>query len=220
MNCVKRCLGATTVILAFIIASAYIPVTTYQGVNGEVRAIKIPLYVKAAGFLYRDHQYKMLADDITAGHKEDLMKVIAIYRWTVNNIKHVPSGFKVVDDHIWDIIVRGYGEADQMADVFTTLASYSGRPSFWDKISVPGSDKDMVLSFVKIKDRWYVFDIYNAKFFIKAEDLAEETPYGVPYSEYVNAVPKDKFRKYIQRPDKQKVAGRIIFEIKKVFGGK
>src|SRR3989338_4091547 len=80
------------------------PLKTRQGVNGVVETKKIALYAKACGYLYRDYQYKSLSGDIVKGVKGDVERVMAIYNWTVNNIKKSPKGFQIVDDHIWDII--------------------------------------------------------------------------------------------------------------------
>jgi len=158
------------VVFVVIIAALNFPMTTRQGISGELFVRKIPLYAKMGGFLYRDYQYKDLSRRITAAVEGDTAKVKALYSWTVENIVLPPKGFPVVDDHIWDIIVRGYGTAGQMADVFSTLASYAGYEAFWEKISAGKSKERIALSFVKIGGKWRVFDVFRKKCFFSEKD--------------------------------------------------
>ena len=109
---------------------AALPATTRQGLNFEVSARRTPLYIKAMEFLVRDHEYRRLADEITAGATTDEQRALALFGWTRTHIRPRPGGWPVVDDHILNIIIRGYGEDDQMADVFTTLTTYAGVPAF------------------------------------------------------------------------------------------
>jgi len=201
-------------VLTFVILALNIPLNTKQGVNFVVTTKKIPLYVKTCGFFYRDYQYRALSDRITKDIKDHRERVAAIFEWTVENIKRKPEGFVIIDDHIWNIIVRGYGIADQMADVFTALASYAGYEAFW--IS-PKISRHLMLSFVKIDGKWHIFDVYNKKSFIEGDDLNALTPYGLTYNEALERIDKKYFKSGIRRADKQKFFPRIIFEIKKFF---
>ncbi|GEM_PF-2268238 len=194
-----------------------IPLKTRQGINGVVFTRNIPLYAKLSGFFYRDYQYKDLSGRIVNGIEGDIGKIEALYGWTVKNIRKRPEDFPVVDDHIWDIIVRGYGGFDQMADVFTTLASYAGYDAFWNVLRINGVRGGLILSFVKIGDKWHVFDIRGKKPFMTAENLKLSTVYGPTYEEYMNTMEKGIFEIYIKRPDKQKIFPRIVNEIRKMF---
>jgi len=212
----KLTLCAVFVLLAIFVFN--IPVTTRQGINGVVFTRKIPLYVKISGFLYRDYQYKRLSENITSGIKGDIDKINALYDWTIDNIRKPPVGFPIIDDHIWDIIVRRYGLSDQMADVFTTLASYAGYEAFWQKLYAGKIKKPIVLSFVGIGDNRYVFDIYGRKGFMSKEDLAAPTRYGPTYAEYLQMMSEIKLTPRTSRPDKQKIFPRLKYEFNKIFG--
>ena len=201
--------------LAVLILVFNIPVKTLQGIEGKVFIRKIPLYVKLCGFLYRDHQYKYLSRRITDNIEGDIDKVMAMYNWTIANIRRCPKGFLNFDDHIWNIVVRGYGSGDQKADVFTTLASYAGYEAYWAKLDTDTVREKIILSFVKIGDDWHIFDVHEKKYFISSEDLMQPTPYGPTYSEYLNSMDKAKFEKGMQRPRNQKIIPRIVNEFKK-----
>ena len=84
---------------------------------------------------------------------------LAIFEWTHTNIPRTPEGWTIVDDHVLNIIIRGHGMADQIADVFVTLAVYAGVPAFFKVLREPGPDRQLVLSFARIDGRWNVFDV-------------------------------------------------------------
>ncbi|MBI3011124.1 MAG: transglutaminase domain-containing protein [Candidatus Omnitrophica bacterium] len=138
------------------------PATTRQGVNFEVSAKRMPLYVKTIDFLHRHSHYQLLANEITRGLRSDRERVLAVFEWTRRHIRHTPKGWPVVDDHVLDIIIRGHGLDDQMADVFTTLTTYAGVPAFW----WPGS---VVVSFARVDGRWRMFDVANGLIFTDAQ---------------------------------------------------
>ncbi|MFA6355615.1 MAG: hypothetical protein WCY23_00750, partial [Candidatus Omnitrophota bacterium] len=71
---------------AAAILALNIPVTTRQGVNFEIREIRIPLYLKALDFMDRYYNYGALADRITSGEKSGFGKAVAILKWTKENI--------------------------------------------------------------------------------------------------------------------------------------
>ena len=136
------------------------PATTRQGIDFAVSTKTIPLYAKALAFLHRDAEYRLLAREITAHAATDEAKALAVFDWTRRHIARTPPGWPVVDDHILHIIIRGHGLEDQMADVFTTLTTYAGVRAFWRQARVderPG----IVCSFVKLGNRWAVFDVGN-----------------------------------------------------------
>lgn len=206
-------------LLIFICVTAVLnlPLTTKQGIDGVLTVKRIPLYVKACGFFYRDYQYFDLAREITRGITDDNSRVKAIYEWTVQNIKRQPSDLPVIDDHIWDIIVRRYGTSDQMADVFTTLASYAGYEAFWDKGRLSDTGKNIILSFVKIGGTWYIFDIDNKRYLLDMGELTDDESEDRMYAEYMKVIDGSKFRGDFRRPDKQKIVHRILYEIKGIF---
>lgn len=143
-----------------------LPVTTRQGVNFEVSSHRLPLYVKVLDFLQRHAHYRLLARQITAECGRDpARRALAIFDWTREHVPPTPAGAPVIDDHILHIIIRGHGTGDQMADVFTTLATYAGLPAFWRVLKVPGAEHELILSFVKVGDGWAAFDVQRGLVF-------------------------------------------------------
>jgi len=203
-------------VFAGIILILNIPVKTRQGVDGALFIKKLPLYVKTCGFLCRNYQYGALAASITKGIKNDRDKILAIYTWTVENIQPTPKSLPVVDDHIWNIIIRRYGGIDQTADVFTTLAYYAGYEAFFEALCI-NEDKKLVLSFVRTGNEWHIFDVFNKRPFIAEGDLAIATPYGPTYNEYLKTMDMALFESRIRRPGKQAPLSRAIYEIKEFF---
>jgi len=171
------------------------PVTARQGINGQVFVRRIPLWVKVAEFLVRDHHYRNLARTITASAEGPQEKVLAIFEWTRTHLRHQPPDLPIVDDHVYSIIVRGYGTSDQFADVFTTLCAYAGIPATMDRVSEPSGDR-LYLAMVRLNDRWYPLDPYHGVYFqhedgrlVSLEELIKDprllaiTQRGVPAAE-------------------------------------
>lgn len=150
------CLAAT----AGLVGVANIELTTRQGVNFKVSTHRIPFYLKALELIDRSVQYRQLTNEIVRGRAADEDRVMAIYDWTDQQIRDTPDGFPVVDDHILNIIIRGYGTFDQRADVFSTLATYAGLPAFWQKVTNQQGRRGL-LTFVRVNGRWVVFDVGN-----------------------------------------------------------
>lgn len=147
-----------------LVAAANVSVTTKQGVNFEVSTHRLPLYLKAFGFLDRSAQYRQIADEITRGARSDAQRALSVFEWTRRHIRATPPEWPVVDDHILNIIIRGHGLSDQHADVFATLATYSGVPAFWAKFP-PDAQAGLILSLARIDGRWRVFDVFNGVVF-------------------------------------------------------
>lgn len=155
-----------TVILSWFVLSMQVP--TRQGVNFQVATKHIPLYAKALDFVHRHLRYGQLAEEITQGVTSDRERVLAVFQWTRRNIRPTPPEWSVVDDHILNIIIRGHGLSDQMADVFTTLTTYAGIPAFWEKVSPPKFRENLHLSFARVDGKWVVFDVANGFVFKNA----------------------------------------------------
>ncbi len=139
--------------------------STRQSINYQNRVFKIPLYLKISNFLDRHYNYKWLVDKILHDQKEESEKAKAIFHWTVSHIKSQPPELDIVDDHVWHIIVRGYGVADQAADVYATLSNYAGLKAFI--LSLKGSSgsisipNHIPLSAVYFDGAWHLSDPYN-----------------------------------------------------------
>lgn len=137
------------------------PTVTRQGVNFQVSRYEIPLYVKAVDFFHRHYQYRLLAKEITRGLRSDHDRVMAVFDWTRQHIRRTPADWPIVDDHVLNIIIRGYGLEDQMADVFTTLLTYAGVPAFWRSLRISEGTKWLIFSFARIDGRWVMCDVGN-----------------------------------------------------------
>jgi hypothetical protein len=156
----RPALWAAAALLALLAAAWVIltmPLTTRQGVNARVTEYRIPAYVKALDFLQRHYQYRLHVSRICAGATSDVQCVLAIFDWTHTNIPRTPQGWTVVDDHITNIIIRGHGESDQIADVFVTLTGYAGVPSVFRWLN--DGSAGLVLAFARLDDRWVMFDV-------------------------------------------------------------
>lgn len=143
-------------------------VTTKQGINTIVRNKKIPLYLKGISFLARHYETQYLAKSITAAQNSDQRKIEAIFAWTLENIKHQPPELPVIDDHQWHIIVRGYGAADQINDVFSLLCVYNGFKSYYQLLK-DREQRRHPISFVFVEGRWVLFDVCHATYFLNEQ---------------------------------------------------
>jgi hypothetical protein len=152
---------------------AHIPVTTKQGVNFIVAERRQPLYLKVSAFLDRDAQYRHLATEVTGTAASDRERLEAVLNWTAERIQPAPPDWPVVDDHILHIIIRGYGTADQRADVAATLATYADVPAFWHKVYAANGRDGVNFTFAQIDGRWIVLDVANGfRFATPAGQLA------------------------------------------------
>jgi len=162
----KRYLVPTIIILLFLCSIALLnkEVTMFQRVDYKLSRIKLPLYLKVLNFYDRHYNYKWLAKRIT-GHldtKED--KILRLFQWTHETIKRQPEGFPIMDSHVWDVYVRGYGISGNFHDLFSTLCNYIGVNAFFKRLYARDTTS-MNISFVKIKRGWVVFDPYNGIYF-------------------------------------------------------
>lgn len=216
------------------LALALLPTRTRQGVDYVVRSRELPAWEKALDFVQRDIEYARLAADITRGRRSDPDRLAAVYDWTRLNIRDVPEGFPVVDDHVWHIVVRGYGTDDQKADVFTTLATYAGLPAFWALLPPSGPDSALPVSFVRVDGRWTVVDVAAGVRFVDARGVplpvtaiarergivstvAGDRRYrGIPYAAYYERLCGVRVPPTL-RAEKQMLWPRLIFEARRLL---
>jgi hypothetical protein len=160
-------------LIGSVLLIANLPVTTRQGVNHQITEHRLPLYLKTFEFLDRNAQYGQLAGEITRDATSDRARLMAVFAWTARRIQPIPAGWPVVDDHILNIVIRGYGAPDQRADVCATLLTYAGVPAFWEKVKAPGTEDGVILTFARVDGRWVVMDVANGFVFqTKAGELA------------------------------------------------
>lgn len=230
----KKYISRLLIVIAIfttIIILLNIHVTTQQGIDYQVHTVKIPLYLKILDFMDRHYNYNQLVKKIIKNEPDEQKRVMKIFSWTYHNIRKQPENLPIIDDHAWHIIVRGYGVSDQASDVFTTLCNYVGMDSFFYYLSTKNKEKRMVFSFVRLHNRWYVFDPYNGVYFTNTSNkLADmnalkrgdykavylgisKTP-ALDYKHYFVIMPDPKDvglkREKIQSPFK-----RFIYQIKK-----
>jgi hypothetical protein len=230
----KKAILFAVLFLTGIILLLNIQVTTRQGINYRVSTFKIPLYLKTLDFYDRHFNYKRLVRQITAGQNSDKAKVMSIFSWTAKTILPQPKELPVVDDHVWHIIVRGYGTGDQPSDVFTTLCNYAGFDAFFYRVTNKGKTLRIPFSFVKIKGRWYLFDPQQGIYFLNREgslaaledlvkgnyqevNIRNPGQPGPDYSQLFSEVTQIDCERYhyFSRANIQSPLNRLIYAVKK-----
>ena len=190
-----------------IVVVANVPVTTKQGVNFEVSEHRLPLYVKTFEFLDRHTQYRQIAAEATRGAVTDADKLQAVFDWTARRIQPTPETWTIVDDHILNIIIRGYGSSDQRADVCATLLTYAGVPAYWQRVNTtPDRKAGAIFTRAFVGGRWVVFDVASGFLFRTSDGrFAEPVDFaahrvvvpaaaadllinGVPYTQVLDAI--------------------------------
>ena len=209
------------------------PTSRYVGVNFVITQQHLPLWVKVMEFIDRDVNFRQTAAAVLGGIDGDDAKAAAALAWTRATIKPQPAGLAVVDDHIWHVVIRGYGESDQQADVFTAMLSYQGVRAYWTFIGT--QPEEIPIAYVWIRDRWRVFDVARGLTFRNAAgDLASPDELAAnhdlikaaaaPVVEDVDGY-LSRFAGYrapvapeVLRAELQMPGRRIWFETKKMFG--
>ena len=152
-------------ILIFMIGVGLnIKVITKQGVNYHVSEIELPLYLKVLNFYDRHFNYKWLVERLTKNQETKEEKVFRLFQWTHETIRPQPESLPVMDDHVWNIYVRGYGVSDNFHDLFTTLCNYIGVDSFFLWLEVK-ENRNLPMSFVRLDRGWVIFDPYKGVYF-------------------------------------------------------
>jgi hypothetical protein len=185
-------------------------------------------------FISRDLQTRRLLSDIIDGSHTDAESLRRIFAWTIRNMRPMPMGFPVIDDHVWSIIVRRYGTDDQRTEVFAMLASYACCPAASAQLR-PDTTKELVVAVTLLDGQPRVFDVVNglmfrnrAGQFATVDDLVRDpalvtaasrglAPDGVRYERYA-ALLADVHPVYA-RMEGQKPWPRLMREIARAFGG-
>lgn len=221
------CFALIAIFIILLFATLNINVFIQQCINYRCQSIRIPLYLKILDFYDRHYNYKWLTSRIIEGTHSDTERAIKLFNWTYNNIRKAPQGYPIMDDHVWHIIIRGYGVTDQSSDVFTTLCNYAGIDAFFTIVGT----RRFPLSFVKLKSKWHIFDPYHGIYFKDEKgDIADidtlrstnwnieslkEKP-GLDYAELFQSLPSIKkiglIRANIQSP-----LNRLLYEINKLL---
>jgi hypothetical protein len=142
------------------------PVQTRVGVDYEWSERPILFYEKVTNFFSRHFQTKYLVSNLLeeVDYPEDQVQLL--FAWSRDHIRSTPPGFPVVDDHVWHIIVRGYGATDQRTEAFALLASYAGYPATVGVMRIPGTASGLIVALVKIDQLVHVFDVERGIVFL------------------------------------------------------
>lgn len=231
----RRAAGCIGILAALLAATLVFPVTTRRGVNYRISASFIPLGLKLTQFVQRDRVYRRLAREIppAAGEAE---RIRSLLDWVRRNVKPQPRQAPIVDDHILNIVERGYGAADQRADVFATLATYAGMPAFWKFARLQRPEQQIVFTFVYLDGGWTVWDVERGYCLQDAEGrwlhvtelqrhpervrdtVGDLTHGGRSYEEYIRAALGSFEVPRPLRAERQMLGKRIVFEYRKALG--
>ena len=200
----KRYLIPTIVFLLFLCSIALLnkKVTMLQGVDGKVLKITLPLYLKVLNFYDRHLNYKWLARQITGHLDTGEDKILRLFHWTHETIKPQPESLPMMDSHVWDIYIRGYGTRANFHDIFSTLCNYIGADAFFIRLYARDTGGILNQSFVRMKRGWVVFDPYNGIYFrnntgdlATIENINEQDWYIVKLSQ--TNISKANYEQYI-----------------------
>lgn len=219
------------VLMVALVMVANTPTTTNVLVDYAPRPVTQPLYAKAIAFIDRDIQMRQLAERVVGDAKDDVEKAERVLRWTNANVRPTPSGMPTVDDHPYNTVVRGYGDADQAADVFANLAAYSGMSG--GLVLSRGTDGSMLYAFavLRIGGAERLFDVREGFAFrdrngglASVDDLradpsllsglaAPRGPRGITYLTLIERLEPGPHR----RPTDQMLFSRLLLEVKRLL---
>jgi hypothetical protein len=223
-------------VLFAVVISFFVPSHTKQSVDSSLYTIEIPLGLKIVELFDRDYHYRRLTKSITNDARTAEEKAKAIFRWTCDNIRtDFPKDWPVIDDHVWNSVVRGYGTAGQQAEVFTTLCAYAALPAAVYRAKAKGASDKITISVVEIEGKTYLFDTARRNIFLDRQgrmaaldDIMKDTSVaarasnrpvinGIPYEEYFkDLLPVERIG--VARPDLQMPFKRLRFEFLKFIG--
>lgn len=153
---------ALTLILGAVLNTT---VVTRQGINYKTFEIEIPLYLKILNFYDRHFNYKWLVRRVTKNLKTKEEKVFRLFQWTYETIQRQPESLPIIDDHVWNVFLRGYGVDDNFHDLFTTLCNYVGVDSFLLRVKNKNSNEVTKFSLVQTQRGWVIFDPFEGVYF-------------------------------------------------------
>jgi hypothetical protein len=230
----RRLLGATTVIIALVVVARW-PMTTAVGSNFHVTVKRITLFEKTVAFVDRDLQMRRLTKEVAGTGGTRQQRLLRMYEWVAGNIHPTPPGLPVIDDHVWHIFVRQYGEVDQRAEALAMLATDDGMPASTIPLGKLPTRRLVQLTVVNLDGRLVLFDVNNRVVFRKPSgelatlndlqtdpSLIKENGSGVmvdgsPYEEYF--VDLKSYRPSFVRMEKQRVWPRLKDELLKQLSG-
>lgn len=194
------------VALILIASILNIKVSTKQGIDYNVHAIEMPLYLKIMDFVDRHYNYKNIVANILGSTKNDNAKVVSIFNWVISNMHKTFGELPVIDDHPLNILIRGYGTQDQFEDIFTLLCNYAGQEAFF-KLFKNSSGGVYFISFVKIDGKWCPLSAFGGVYAIKngviasVDDILADQNNLSPFSSGLPGFEADTFLEEIRSMD-------------------
>lgn len=228
------CLLSLCILTISIAILLNVNVAMRQGINYQWHTVKIPLYLKILDLFDRHYNYKQIVKRIINGTNKDEEKVLKIFEWTYENIRKATDDYPIIDDHVLNIIIRGYGVNDQMSDVFTVLCNYAGVDAFFTWVYSKDGNSRIPLSYVQLNNKWHLFDPYIGNYFINRNgefatinDLKTENweikgvsglnrSISPDYTDYFNNLQEVVYAG-MHRANIQSPFNRLFFEIKSLF---
>jgi hypothetical protein len=219
------------IMLISVISLLNVSVTTKQGIDYRVHEIKLPLYLKILDFVDRHYNYKNLVAYILGDTKNDDARTMKIFDWVTANVRENPEELPVIDDHPFNILIRGYGVQDQFEDIFTILCTYAGMEAFF-KVFKNQSGESYYISFVKIGGKWCPLSAFRGVYAAKdgviasVDDILLDRKLLTPFESKLLDFEMDTFLKEINgmtykadstRTNGQSPAGRALCFIKNIF---
>jgi len=169
----KKAFLAILVVIA-VSFLANLNTTTTMGINYQTEKYSIPIYLKVLNFFDRHYNYQYLVKEITKNDESDKDKAIQLATWVNHNIKKIPKGVDMVDNHPWTIVQRLFGAPDQFSDLLSVLMVYADIDSFFRFIDM----EEMAnvygyefypLTFFLVDGSWSVTDPYQGVYFVNED---------------------------------------------------
>ena len=197
--------GAAGVLLLALLVGQ-IPTTGLEAVDDRMVVHEMPLWEKAVKFYLRDKEFRLWAEEAAGGETDPQRRVLRLMEWTRNQVKPIPQGQPLVDDHISHIVLRHYGNGGQLSEVFTALTTYTGNEGRWEAYRPSGASERVSLCFIEVEGKWRVLDVWNGGWFetpsgqiaaiedfthperLRRRGYAPELLGGVPYISYFQDV--------------------------------
>ncbi len=193
--------GALGAVLLLLLVGQ-IPTTGLEMVDKQQVVHRLPLWEKASHFYLRHRELERMAEAASGGETDPARRVLKIMEWTRSIIQPLPPDWPLIDDHVSYIVHRRHGKDYQVAEVFTTLTTYTGNPGRWWRATPLGGGPRIDLSFVQSEKGWWVFDVRHGTWFetpsgqiatvadfqhpeaLHIHSSAPEVLNGVPYMDY------------------------------------
>ena len=131
-------------------------------INYNVVEYNIPIHLKINDFFNRHLNYKYLVDKINSNSNNTEDFILNTTKWVNHNIKKIPEGVDVVDNHPLTIIHRRLGTQSQFNDILSVFLIYLNIDSFFIKFDTI----DHPLTLFKVNNYWSLLDPYYGVYFM------------------------------------------------------